>query len=105
MRIISRRFCLALLATAGWCGGPNTQFAHATETQISLKARLEKDLKARRPQEFDFIARVVALVDTGKLPRKDVERIYLWARRQPERPFQHFQFAMQQVAEKLGIEL
>lgn len=103
MRIISRRVCLALLAACGLWAPTGSRPSLATDTQVSLKLRLEKDLKARRPVEFEFITRVIVLVDQGILPRGEVERLYLWARRQPERPFQHFQFALEQRAKKLGI--
>lgn len=77
----------------------------AANPTADLKTRLEKDLRARRPVEFAFIARVIELVDKGKLPLAMVNKTYLWARRQPTHPFQYFQRAMLVQAEKIGVDI
>ena len=70
------------------------------------RAAVEKRLKARRPQEFAFIAKVVKLVDQKKLPLKTVKTTYLWAMKKPRRrPFQYFERAMKLRAAKLKIDL
>jgi len=76
-------------------------------TDPTLRDRLEKDLKARRPSEFAFIDRVIELVETNVLPLRLVNATYLWARRQPrsQRPFQYFQRALRLQAARLGIDL
>jgi hypothetical protein len=71
---------------------------------VSLKDQLEKGLKARRPQEFAFIARVAALVEQGKLPRKLVDSTFLWAR-SSRHPFQYFERGLKVRARRLGIPL
>ena len=52
-----------------------------TPTDPSLKNVLAKGLKARRPEEFAFVDRVVKLVNHGRLSREMVESTFLWARR------------------------
>jgi hypothetical protein len=73
---------------------------------ITLRQALEKGLKARRKSEFTFIAIVAEKVDQGRLPRKMVERTFLWARdhHQPF-PMPYFEKAMQIQARKLRVEL
>ena len=73
---------------------------------ITLKQALEKGLKARRPSEFAFIRLVVDLVEDGVLPRKMVERTFLYARdrRQPY-PMPYFEKALQLQAKKIGVKL
>jgi hypothetical protein len=70
----------------------------------SLKDQLEKGLKARRPQEFAFIARVVTLVEQGILPRTLVDSTFLWAR-SARHPFQYFERGLRVRARRLGIPL
>lgn len=71
-----------------------------------LKTTLEKGLKARRPEEFAFIKKVVAKVDAGSLPLSLVESTFLWARkkRQPH-AFQYFRRALEVRAGKQGISI
>lgn len=71
----------------------------------TLKERLEKDLKARRPQEFAFVASVVTLVDRGILSRRLVDSTYLWARTKRRHPFQYFQYALTVRARRHGLRL
>ena len=71
----------------------------------SLKDTLEKGLKARLPEEFTFVRKVVHLVDTGRLPRSMVDSTFLWARTKEEHPFQYFQAGLTLRARKLGIVL
>jgi hypothetical protein len=104
-----RRWFLQLLASlsTGWSAlALAAESDPVTPGAPSLKDTLEKGLKARRPQEFEFIARVVAKVDAHQLPRKTVESTFLWARkkRQPH-AFQYFQRAIQLRASKLGVAL
>ena len=57
------------------------------EKTPDLKERLEKGLKARRPTEFEFIARVVELVEQKTLPLSLVDGTFLWARRKAKHPY------------------
>lgn len=71
----------------------------------SLKDTLEKGLKARRPEEFEFVGRVVTLVEQGKLPLDVVLSTFKWARPKKPAPMPYFQRAMQIRAAELGVEL
>ncbi len=72
---------------------------------VTLKEQLEKGLKARRPEEFAFIATVVDLVEKKKLERKLVDSTFLWARRKPKHKFQYFKHAMRLRAKRAGVTL
>lgn len=74
-------------------------------TNLDLQSQLEKGLKARRPVEFAYIAQIVALVESGDLPRSLVTSTYGWARQRPGRKLQHFQFALQARAKNLNVQL
>jgi hypothetical protein len=94
------------LVTLGWWGlrpssavaqfGPRTKMANLRET-------LEKGLQARRPEEFEFIRRVVQQVDDGTLPMDLVRGTFDWARRKRPFPFPYFERALKLRAAKLGI--
>ena len=73
------------------------------QREASLKDQLEKGLRARRPEEFAFIGRVVALVDDGKLPVKLVRGTFGWARRKKPYPFPYFERALKLRAAKIGV--
>lgn len=71
-----------------------------------LKQQLESGLKARRPQEFAFIATVVEMVSNDHLPLDLVMSTFIWTRQNPrakEYPFVYFQRALRERAKKLGI--
>jgi hypothetical protein len=73
---------------------------------ISLEDQLKTGLKARRPEETEFIAEVARLVDTGKLPRKLVDSTFTWAmRRRQTYPFPAFERALRLQADRLGVGL
>jgi hypothetical protein len=71
--------------------------------KIDLKTQLEKGLKARRPVEFKYIEELVVLVEAEAIPRSLIDSTFIWARKQPQRPLQHFQFALKARGDKLGI--
>lgn len=73
--------------------------------EADLKERLEKGLKARLPAEFQFIARVVELVEQKTLPLSLVDGMYLWARRKPKHTFQYFKHGLRIRAAKIGVIL
>ena len=71
-----------------------------------LKDQLENGLKARRPAELAFIAKVVTLVKTNKLPLPLVKSVFQWARERGAKtnyPFPYFERALKIRAKKLGI--
>ena len=72
---------------------------------IDLKTQLEKGLRARRPVEFQYIDQIMKLVEDGKLPRSLVTSTFVWARKQPTRQLQAFQFALQVRAKGLNVQL
>ena len=71
----------------------------------TLRRTLEAGLKARRPQEFAFLAMVAAKVENGTLPRKLVETTFFWARRQGRYPYIYFEFGLRARAKRIGIVL
>jgi hypothetical protein len=111
---MTRRWFLSLLACLSWfAGGTGRPSASAQDglnpgpvEKPDLQDTLEKGLKARRPQEFAFVRRVVALVEAGDLPQTLVQSTFLWARKRSRRPFQSFEFALRQRArEELGLNI
>ena len=70
---------------------------------FDLKKQLQTGLKARRPVEFQYLDRVVTLVDTGILPRSMVDSTFMWARKKSTKQLQYFQFALRARAAKQGI--
>ncbi len=70
-----------------------------------LKDVLEKGLKARRPEEFAFIAAVLVKVNDGSLSREMVESTFLWARKHSKNEFQYFQSGIRERAKKIGVDL
>ncbi len=84
----------------------NEQLADdAPGVSIDLKDALEKGLKARRPEEFKFIARVVTLVEFGILPKRLVQSTFFWARAKPRVQAFYFERALKVRARRLGIFL
>ena len=74
-------------------------------TGLDLKTQLQKGLRARRPVEFEYINEIIALVEKGELPRPLVTTTFVWARKQPTRQLQYFQFALQTRAKGLDVTL
>ncbi|MBX3413593.1 MAG: hypothetical protein KF708_12960 [Pirellulales bacterium] len=115
MRYFHRRTFLAALvggAVVSWLPAALAKQRAVSERraldgaiQVDLKDMLNKGLKSRRKSEFAFVDEVVTEVDAGRLPRKEVEQVFLWARRQPRHPFQYFQFAMTKQARRFGVRL
>ncbi len=71
-----------------------------------LKDQLEKGLKARRPTDFAFLAKVILLVEMNKLPLSEVKAVFQWARKRGAKtnyPFPYFERALKIRAKKLGI--
>ena len=74
-------------------------------TGLDLRTQLQKGLRARRPVEFEYINEIIALVESGKLPKPLVTTTFVWARKQPTRQLQYFQFALQTRAKGLDVKL
>ena len=73
---------------------------------VTLQEMLEKGLKARRPEEFAFIQRIVTQVDQNTLSTPLVQSTFDWARRrQPHIPYPYFERALKIRAARLGIRV
>jgi len=73
---------------------------------FDLKKQLELGLKARRPSDFAYIAKVVSRVENGTLPRTVVDQAFMYARgRHKEYPIVYFQFSLKELAKKAGTPL
>lgn len=98
---------LALAPPAG--PPPRADEARSTDggaEEISLEDQLKTGLKARRPEEIEFIEDVVRAVNSGQLPRKVVESTYVWAvRRRQTWPYPAFERALRIRADLLGVSL
>ena len=71
-----------------------------------LEDQLKSGLKARLPNEFAFIAKVVQSVHDRRLSSGEVKSVFQWARRKNEKtPFPYFERAMRIVARKKGVSL
>lgn len=108
-------FALPLSAGRGgwqsvWNGSPafadgsGTIFTDTPENP-TLEDTLAKGLKARLPEEFAFVDRVVKLVDHGRLSREMVQSTFLWARKKPKHQFQYFEHGLRLRAEEAGVRL
>lgn len=72
--------------------------------QTTLKDQLEKALKARRPQEFRAIAKVLAGVEEGTLPLDIVQTSFNWSRKKRANRVQYFILAVNAQARRRGID-
>jgi len=110
------RHLLLAASVAGMLASPMLEIhtraddiAPATEdgkTAVTLESRLTTGLKARRPEDVEFVERVAEMVRTGQLPAKVVDSTFLWAiRRRQSYPFPAFQKALRIQADRLGIAI
>jgi hypothetical protein len=106
-----RRTLFSAIASLFWFGISTASGAQQTSPALgkaastTLKQTLEAGLKARRPQEFAFLATVAAKVEDGTLPRSLVESTFFWARRQGRYPFIYFQAGLRERAKRIGVVL
>lgn len=97
---------VAFLGRRAAAQNPSTfQPGQGGRTEPTLQETLEKGLKARRPEDFAFIALVVGLVEEGVLSERLVRRTFLWARRKSRREMQYFERALVILAARQGIKL
>ncbi|MCO6454116.1 MAG: hypothetical protein J5I93_02270 [Pirellulaceae bacterium] len=83
-----------------------TQPASGADQVANLKDTLEKGLKARRPEEFRFIARVVKLVEEDRLPLPLVLGTFKWARsRSSHVPYPYFKRGLEERAARIGVRV
>jgi hypothetical protein len=106
-----RRSLLSAIASLFCFGIPDASAQEQTKPGLgaaaaaTLKKTLEAGLKARRPQEFAFLALVAAKVEDGTLPRSLVESTFFWARRQGRYPFVYFEAGLRARARRIGVRL
>lgn len=104
---------IVFLATSGECWAQSsTNFSNSSGAgQVAgLKDQLEKGLKCRRPQEFAFVAAVVAKVDNGDLTRQIVVETFAYARKKATKvghkyAFPYFARALEERAKQAGTPL
>lgn len=74
----------------------------------TLRERLEKGLKARLPNEFEFLDTVVTMVDAGTLPRELVDKVFFYVRREKSHKkylVPYFERLLRAKAREQGIEI
>ncbi|QGJ69466.1 Hypothetical protein PBC10988_11480 [Planctomycetales bacterium 10988] len=75
------------------------------DVKENLQEILEKELRARTPQEFAFIRKVTKKVDDNELPFELVLSIFQYARSKPKYQAQYFMRALKKVAPRQGYEI
>ncbi len=70
-----------------------------------LRDQLKGGLRTRRPSHLQFINKVVAKVEEGKLPLHVVMAVFKWSRPKRPHPFPYFQNAVRRHALKYGVVL
>ncbi len=77
-----------------------------SSVQVTLKQQLQKGLKCRRPVEFEFVDRVVRLVEEEKLSIDTVNKAFAWSRhRNSFRPFVYFERSLVELAKRDGVDV
>ena len=89
----------AFLLAAIFAGPKHAQAATRKLDADTLKVAL----RVGRPEDKEFIDRVVAMMNTGKLPRSIVQKCFLWARKKRKHKFQYFKRALIALAASKGI--
>jgi hypothetical protein len=106
-RVVCSIVCGCLLATN--FPSPNSAGASTIAANVAgLQQQLESGLKARRPEEFAFIEKVVSMVGDDELPLALVKSTFQWTRQNPKArkyPFFYFQRALRERAKRLGISV
>src|SRR5690606_32392281 len=116
---VSRRTLVrAIGLAAGWCvayvampllaqvrSSSPRQGISSTRRQLTLNDLLARGLRARRVEEFEFIDKVVELVEQNKLPLRLVQAAYLWSRNKRPYPMIYFQQALIRLAAREGIAI
>jgi len=108
----STRLVLALLIAFSIPAAPLQQLTAVQPSNragvVSLKDILEKGLRAYRPTDFTYLAKVVGLVNTGKLTRRFVLGTFHYTRRKyrfKRYLVPYFQRALTLRAAKIGVSI
>ena len=105
-RILASLVAAVVVLTHAAAGTASAAPPRVAPNGPDLKAMLETGLRPQLPQEFAFVAYVVARVQQGTLPQSLVESTFLWARDQKQPyPFPYFERGLKVRARKLGITL
>jgi len=111
MALSRRRFVIALLAPAFTSSFALSRCADAaieTENLDEFERILKAGLRARRPEEFAFIALAVDMVRENTLPRELVEAAFSWVRKKKKKeryPAVWFERALRALAAREGITI
>jgi len=93
---------LLLLCPSGMiCGVDSLQAAEVA----NLQEELTNGLKATRPNETAFIAKVVRLVQKKRLPLAMVKSTFQWARKKQPAPYPYFEQGMRRRAARIGVRI
>ena len=100
---------LSFFAVATTVGQGDTLARAPVAAEVAdLKQQLEKGLRARRPEEFQFVDLVVKMVGNDTLPLALVRSTFLWAKKKAittRYPFPYFERALRVRAAKQGIKI
>ena len=109
MASVSLLMLLPVQALNGQTGSGSVTVTSRTSTAkvATLQQQLEKGLRLRRPNEFEYAERVATLVQRGQLPLKLVQGSFNYARRRDHRryPFVYFQRVLDLRAKKIGVTI
>jgi hypothetical protein len=98
-----RRWCQCMMMGVLALG---TGFVAQADEIASLSDQLKSVLRARRPVEFEFIARVVELVEQKQLPYDLVIAVMKYATgKRAQIPYPYFEQGMRIKAAELGVEI
>lgn len=85
---------------------PTRTIAGTVQPVVGLEEQLINGLRATRAEQQAFLKTVVVLSEQGKLDKRLINAIYVWARRrQPLYPFPFFERGLRIEAGKRGISL
>lgn len=78
----------------------------AANPAAPLREQLKNGLRATRPEELQFVEKVVTFVEAGQLSIRTVNAAFDWARkRRPDYPFPYFERALRVLAAREGVNL
>jgi hypothetical protein len=98
-------FAAGCLLVAATCIRGQSDSSEKQDQIEGLQDILEKGLKARRPEEFAFLQRVVQMVQRDELPLSLVMSTFTWARKKQPYQMPYFQKALIQRAAEQGIKV
>lgn len=107
---------LTFVSVMGVAGAPGDDQAVAAGRNLGsvsvvvgdLEDQLNAVLRSRRPEEFKFIADVVAMVENDTLPLELVTSTFLWVKNKKKKekfPWVYFERALRVRAARIGIRL